>query len=387
MIKAIRPVLKGFLLKSHLTARILKQYRLMRYASKPKLTDVIIYTNSFCNASCSFCDVPKVEGEFAQGIAIPIHNTPLYMTEEIFLKILDDPFVTDEKTSKLISFLMTEPLLSKNLPQLLSEAKKRGHMTKVTTNGYLLSKRSESIYSNLDYLQVSIDGLEDLHDKIRGNGFFSRAIDGLKTIRAMSRSLNIEINITLSKINYHEAYELLLYIDNLGLNINEVRFQFLDYVSKEMSLRHNSKQPEITQGVTVSNSDVLLSDHEVRSLHNVLDQIRNFKPRSIGRVNMKPNLASETAIRDYFSLGGEKILGNDICYTPFTQLAVSTSGDVYWHMRCYNNYKLGNVLSTGVRDVFFGEKAEYFRNQFAAVGMCFDACTRCCGIISSSRVS
>ena len=367
---------------------MLNRYRLKRYATTPYLQDVIIYANSFCNAECDFCDVPKVDSDsnLAQGIAIPILNSPLYMTEELFEKIINDEYVSDGKSEKLISFLMTEPLLNKKLPQLLEIAKKKGHKTKVTTNGYLLNKKAELICDNLDYLQVSIDGLEELHDRIRGDGFFVRAIDGLKKVREIS-NLRIEINVTVTPLNYHEAFGLLCYIDGLRLEIDEVRFQFLDFVSKTMSEKHNVRHPNIYQGVTIDDKDVQLSDAQITLLKEQLNKIRNYKSISINKITMKPNMESFESISKYFSFDGAPLRGHDLCYTPFTQLAINTSGDVYWHMRCYNNYKLGNVKESGVGDIFNGEKARYFREEFTRSNMCFEACTRCCGIISSDDVT
>ena len=73
--------------------------------------------------------------------------------------------------------------------------------------------------------------------------------------------------------------------------------------------------------------------------------------------------------------------GNDVCATPYNQL--NTNGDVYWHMRCYNDYKLGNIYENDLNDIFYGYSAALFRSEFKNVIMA--ACTRCCGIMSNDR--
>lgn len=64
---------------------------------------------------------------------------------------------------------------------------------------------------------------------------------------------------------------------------------------------------------------------------------------------------------------------------------LSTSGDVYWHMRCYNDYKLGNINNSGLYDIFHGFNAEAFRNEFRKSDCCMTACTRCCGLMNSEQ--
>lgn len=131
------------------------------------LSNLIVYANSFCNAHCPFCDVGvKSEG----GINRPNQDSPPYMSVELFSKILNDELVI--KSKPRILFLMTEPLLNKELPILLKMAYNKGYKTSVTTNGFLLPQKAELIGSTLDVLQVSLDGLEQTHDSIRGKNFF-----------------------------------------------------------------------------------------------------------------------------------------------------------------------------------------------------------------------
>jgi len=55
-------------------------------------------------------------------------------------------------------------------------------------------------------------------------------------------------------------------------------------------------------------------------------------------------------------------------------------------MRCYNDYKLGNININSLHEVFYGQIAENFREEFEKSECCMPACTRCCGIIGADRV-
>lgn len=379
-------IVKSIIRSNPISVEMYRNYRIQKYSNNTELQDIIIYANSFCNAECSFCDVPRVDEEegVASGIARPLLGAPLYMKTELFEKIIKDKLVKSGKP-KFINFLMTEPLLSKNLSEMLKLSKDNGHSTKVTTNGYLLSKRAEGIAQYIDYLQISIDALQPLHDEIRGKGFFERAISGLKDFNKLSNA-RVEINVTMAPINYQQSYDLLVLLDSLDVGIHEIRFQLLDFVSESMSSRHNEMHSIVPQSPTDSDEGLSFNKIDFNELHEIFNKIRNFKPKNIREIYIKPNLKTLTDIYKYFDVAGEVLPGNDVCATPYNQLAVSTSGDVYWHMRCYNDYKLGNINENDLDDIFYGFSAAVFRSEFKNNNMCMAACTRCCGIMSADRV-
>ena len=382
----IKSSLRKYINNHTVASSLYKKYKIYRYSKSLELEDIVIYANSFCNAECSFCDVPKVnkEDSIASGIGRPLLGAPLYMSTELFDRIISDKLLSLGKP-KFVNFLMTEPLLSKNLADMLKIAKKNGHTTKVTTNGYLLSKRAKKIAPYIDYLQISIDALQPLHDEIRGEGFFERAINGLREFKKISNA-RVEINVTMAPINYRQSYDLLKYLDAQNLGIDEVRFQLLDFVSERMSSKHNLAHPVVPQSSTGTDEDLGISEINHEKILDILNQIRRFKAKNINGVYMKPNLENLNDIAKYFDLNGDAIPGHDVCSTPFNQLAVSTSGDVYWHMRCYNDYKLGNINDNSLYDIFHGFDAQIFRNEFKKNDCCMTACTRCCGIMNTEQV-
>ena len=168
--------------------------------------------------------------------------------------------------------------------------------------------------------------------------------------------------------------------------IHEIRFQLLDFVSESMSSRHNEMHSIVPQSPTDSDEGLSFNKIDFNELHDIFNKIRNFKPKNIREIVIKPNLKTLTDIYKYFDVAGEVLPGNDVCATPYNQLAVSTNGDVYWHMRCYNDYKLGNIYENDLNDIFYGYSAALFRSEFKNANMCMAACTRCCGIMSNDRV-
>ena len=89
----------------------------------------------------------------------------------------------------------------------------------------------------------------------------------------------------------------------------------------------------------------------------------------------------------YFDKKAKPMGLNNMCSTPYSQLAINTSGNVYWHMRCFNDYVLGNINNNPLGEIWENEKSLHFRKEFEKNDLCFPACTRCCGIMESHEIS
>ncbi len=160
-----------------------------------------------------------------------------------------------------------------------------------------------------------------------------------------------------------------------------VKIQLLDFVSESMRDQHNARFPDILQN-TSSLSDIIdVRKIDTKKLQRQLDLVHGFNPAFIQRIAFKPIVQSAEVLDTYFNPEGKLLPGLDKCFTPWHALAVSTSGKVFWHMRCFNDYILGDINREGLRQIFHGKKAEYFRKQFQDSNFCFPACTRCCGVM------
>ena len=109
-----------------------------------------------------------------------------------------------------------EPLTHPDLFWLLEEAAKRGMQTGVLTNGTLIglyeAKRLRAC--GVDYVQVSLDGVEKTHDAIRGRGSFQRAVNGISLLR--SQGLFTSVSFTAQRENYRELPKLARFCSDIG---------------------------------------------------------------------------------------------------------------------------------------------------------------------------
>jgi MoaA/NifB/PqqE/SkfB family radical SAM enzyme len=116
-----------------------------------------------------------------------------------------------------------EPLMRPELPEILAHAHSLGMTTSLVTNGLLLKKRLPEL-DNLDYLSVSVDGIETYRD-IRGVEF-SRILPGIE--EAVSRMEEpVLLNCVISNRNLPELRDLVLLADRIGAMISfEPMYEF-----------------------------------------------------------------------------------------------------------------------------------------------------------------
>jgi radical SAM family uncharacterized protein len=118
-----------------------------------------------------------------------------------------------------IAFEGGEPLLRKDLAEILAFSRSLPLHTSLVTNGTLLETRIDEIASYINgVVYVSLDGLEKTHDKIRGvSGCFGKAIEG---IMASREKVSVTINTTIMAENIHEIEDLVKLANELDTRIS-----------------------------------------------------------------------------------------------------------------------------------------------------------------------
>ncbi|HRI47128.1 MAG TPA: radical SAM protein, partial [Ignavibacteriaceae bacterium] len=184
------------------------------------------YVTYRCNAYCDFChfgDHEQFKGtKFAE---------------------LQDFYSNVEQMAKLgvkfIDLTGGEPLLHKNIVEMVEFAKSKKMQTSITTNGLLYHKFAERLSGKVDLLHFSLDSpYEDVHNKIRGVNCYSSVMKGIKLAKDLGEYPDILFTVTndsyKSLPQMHEIaleYELMLivnpvfsYFGNPGLSEEAINY-------------------------------------------------------------------------------------------------------------------------------------------------------------------
>ena len=159
---------------------------------KNKNMNITIDVTTKCNLHCRHCRTNEI-----------VHNLSL---DEIRI------IVKKCKDFKPMGVFISggEPLTRNDIVEVIKETKKLSPVTILNTNSLLLTedKLKELIDAGLNYIQVSLDGIEEYHDYIRGKGTYKKTIEKLKLISKYSDKIKLHISSVVSSINIDEMEEL-----------------------------------------------------------------------------------------------------------------------------------------------------------------------------------
>lgn len=142
------------------------------------------YITNRCNSKCVFCSIWK---EMPKADAASEH----------VLRNLRDGRMAG---CKFVDFTGGEPLLHKDLPLFLSEAKKLGYITSVTTNCLLFEEQASRLAGLIDLLHFSLDGdTPKMHNSLHGSNSYDSVVKSIPA--ALSNRLVPDILFTYSDEN------------------------------------------------------------------------------------------------------------------------------------------------------------------------------------------
>lgn len=120
---------------------------------------------------------------------------------------------------KVIIFSGGEPLLRKDLKQLIARATALGLSPQLSTNGSLLDTATvaDLKLAGLKYVGVSIDGMPSFNDAYRGlERGFALAVEGLRRVK--DAGLRTGMRVTVTKRNVEHVDALLNLAGEIGVN-------------------------------------------------------------------------------------------------------------------------------------------------------------------------
>ena len=184
-----------------------------------------------------------------------------------------------------IAFEGGEPLLRKDLVDILAFSRSLPLHTSLITNGTLLESRIGEIAPYINgVVYVSLDGLEKTHDAIRGvGGSFRKAVQG---ICAAKDKVAVTINTTIMEENIDEIESLVELARELGTKISVAVAH--EYCNAHASSPATDKIPKIAhrlidmkrEGYPIVNSIGYLK---------VMAKEKNWQCKPWAMINIDPN--------------------------------------------------------------------------------------------------
>ena len=178
-----------------------------------------------CNLNCTHCYIPK-------------NNEKNELTYEEACKFIDQLHAAN---NLIVAFSGGEPLLREDIFDLMKYITEKHMRVAMASSGILITKHVAQMLkeSGAGYIQISIDGLEELHDKIRGKGNFQKALNGIKN--CLEVGLYVSMDVVITKRNVNQIHEIVSLAKELGVQ----KLELLDFVPSEKArnLEHFALTP------------------------------------------------------------------------------------------------------------------------------------------------
>ncbi|MBI4684829.1 MAG: radical SAM protein [Nitrospirae bacterium] len=140
----------------------------------PSLRYLELQITERCNLRCRHCFINENKAKELSAIEVK--------------KILDE---FEEMQGLRVMLTGGEPLLHSRLVEINEMLPAYSVRKVLFTNGLLLTKKNLKTL-NVDEIQISIDGLEDAHDSLRGKGAFKKAINAAR----LSAENDLEVSVS-----------------------------------------------------------------------------------------------------------------------------------------------------------------------------------------------
>lgn len=299
--------------------------------------------NERCNLRCQGCPSWRME-RYRQEL-----TAEEWIATLVDLKAFLGPFH--------INFSGGEPLLRRDLPQILNYCRDHGIHAGLTTSGVLLRDRQaeELVEARLFNLCVSLDGARaQTHDRQRGvPGVFDKAVRAIGLMRDHARRADLPVPIivkpTVSALNLAEMPALVSFAECLGCS---VLFQ------------------PVSDWGTPETSALWIRDPT--GLQTIVDELIAMKTAG------QPILNTPEQIRDWSRhFAGEPApapAGSVRCSVGLDTLIIHADGEL---LNCYQWPALGNVRGGAIRDTWRGEASNRQRTESLA---CTRGCTENCAV-------
>ncbi len=227
---------------------------------------------------------------------------------------------------KGISISGGEASLHPDIIKILSETKKACDDPHLLSNGIALNNTLLNFLKESNIrLTISMDGLKNNHELIRGVGTFNKAINSVN--KAVRYGIMVSIQCTLSKNNLSDVKKLI----NLAnkLNVNHISFMRMKPL-----------------GRGIGSKDDTLSSEEIK---NIIYQINEHKKKSKVEIVFKDPLDNTiNSELKKFSFENDCVAGG--CRAGVESIYIEYNGDIF---PCpFLRYKIGNALKNDPFKIF-----------------------------------
>ncbi|MDR2404907.1 MAG: radical SAM protein, partial [Deltaproteobacteria bacterium] len=161
--------------------------------------------SSICNLRCIMCP---------QGLGLTNKKQAEFMSPSTFKKVVDKITAEDPYAVNIQLFQWGEPLLNKNLPEIISIAHEKGLLPSISSNLNANVDLEPIIKAKPSWFRISLSGFGPRYEVTHTGGKFPVLYEHLNNLYDLTKKYNSDTKV---QVFYH------LYKDNLGDDLRKAR--------------------------------------------------------------------------------------------------------------------------------------------------------------------
>ncbi len=306
----------------------------------------VIFATYACNLNCVFCNYPE------KHILKKRAGLRELSTQEMKNVISD----LHHLNTTVAAFTGGEPVLRKDIHELIEFTAGKGMLTHLSSNGYAFRNKEETrklFESGLDATSISIDSpYEEIHDAIRGKkGNFKQVMTAIENVRTYKERTKKRISLTTTTVINEENVDSIPALIELlkDAGIEQIGFipdhDFGDNYTDENREKYFAKR----NNRLLETIDFLI-DYARKEpvIENTVEYLRLFKNYYNGKPLPIP------------------------CYAGYATIAVDSWGEIY---PCFTYSMLersfANIRAVSLMDFWKSERAQNMRDKCSECRECY----------------
>ncbi len=312
-----------------------KRYKSLKTHAITSLPIAILMPHSACNCRCVMCDIWK-------------DNKNLKQLTEADIRGLLNTF--RKLNTQMVLMSGGEALLNRHFFSFCEMLKKENIKISLLSTGLTLKKNAELLLKWVDDIVVSLDGNEEVHNKVRNiPDAFSQLRSGVYALKSINPAFRVTSGTLINKLIFGTRPVLIATAIEMGLN--QVSFLPADVSSHAFNrelLWNEQKQHEI-----------LPDEKELPELCMMVEYIiEKYSPYIQNNFIAESTEKLRKIYRYYSACYGQNPFPYKKCNAPWVSTVVEADGTV---RPCFFHHPIGNIHQQELYQVLNSPEATLFR--------------------------
>lgn len=247
-----------------------------------------------------------------------------------------------------------EALMHSNLWRLCALLRENKIRVTLLSTGLLLKKNAQKIIENIHKVIVSIDGSEEVHDKVRNipQGF-SKLSEGVRALKELKADFPISGRCVLQRLNFVDMINIVRKAKQISLD--SISFLTAD-VSSSAFNRPLQWSGERVGDIALTKDDVV--EFEKIVLQSFVDLQKEYDTGFITESKSKMN----RMVQYYKAINEMSEYPHVVCNAPWVSSVIESDGSV---LPCFFHKPYGNIYDNDFLEIINSKAAKKFRRNLS----------------------